>query len=306
MLRSRTYEKVNGQSETLKSRGRSPRQAKNIGPIQPSVLPFSAMGAASCVLAELDMSGSKLAADDCLALANARQLHTLDLSGTAVAESAASLEANQSMYEIYPALPDVLRLFPDCCPDSDTFAVALVSRASRNSIHELHGVRFKTPLSACVVSIPRLAWARQCGLRATDIECLVAAAHTGVIKVCQALLTPELKERISILYAQSRPPAEVIRAAATGGHVHVIEWARAQGLGWDASCTAAAAFAGNLEMLQWLRAHSCPWDKNCTARAAVEGHTAVLRWAKDNGCEYSEETVLRMKMAKAAAMWRFM
>jgi hypothetical protein len=59
-------------------------------------------------------------------------------------------------------------------------------------------------------------------------------------------------------------------------------------------------------MLQWLRAHCCPWDKNCTARAAVEGHTAVLRWAKDNGCEYSEETVLRMKMAKAAAMWRFM
>ena len=254
------------------------------------------MGAASCVLAELDVSGRIPAADDCLALANARHLHTLDLSGTAVTESAAS----------YPSLPDVLRLFPDCCPDSDTFAVALVSRASRNSIHELHGVRFKTPLSACVVSIPRLAWARQCGLRATDIECLVAAAHTGIIKVCQALLTPELKERISILYAQSRPPAEVIRAAATGGHVHVIEWARAQGLGWDASCTAAAAFAGNLEMLQWLRAHCCPWDKNCTARAAVEGHTAVLRWAKDNGCEYSEETVLRMKMAKAAAMWRFM
>eukprot|EP00900_Chrysochromulina_parva_P023848 jgi/Chrpa1/6097/Chrysochromulina_OHIO_Genome00015224-RA len=53
----------------------------------------AALGAASCVVAELDVSGSQLAADECLALANARHLHTLDLSGTAVAASAASLEA---------------------------------------------------------------------------------------------------------------------------------------------------------------------------------------------------------------------
>ena len=51
----------------------------------------AALGAASCVVAELDVSGSQLAADECLALANARHLHTLDLSGTAVAASAASL-----------------------------------------------------------------------------------------------------------------------------------------------------------------------------------------------------------------------
>jgi hypothetical protein len=43
------------------------------------------------VVAELDVSGSQLAADERLALANARHLHTLDLSGTAVAASAASL-----------------------------------------------------------------------------------------------------------------------------------------------------------------------------------------------------------------------
>ena len=53
----------------------------------------AALGAASCVVAELDVSGSQLAADECLALANARRLHTLDLSGTGVAASAASLEA---------------------------------------------------------------------------------------------------------------------------------------------------------------------------------------------------------------------
>jgi hypothetical protein len=45
------------------------------------------------VVAELDVSGSGLGADECLALANARHLYTLDLSGTAVAASAASLEA---------------------------------------------------------------------------------------------------------------------------------------------------------------------------------------------------------------------
>ena len=32
----------------------------------------AALGAASCVVAELDVSGSQLAADDCLALSNAR------------------------------------------------------------------------------------------------------------------------------------------------------------------------------------------------------------------------------------------
>eukprot|EP00900_Chrysochromulina_parva_P017441 jgi/Chrpa1/25699/Chrysochromulina_OHIO_Genome00007724-RA len=45
----------------------------------------SALGAASCVVAELDVSGSGLGADECLVLANARHLYTLDLSGTAVA-----------------------------------------------------------------------------------------------------------------------------------------------------------------------------------------------------------------------------
>jgi hypothetical protein len=53
----------------------------------------AALGAASCVVAELDVSGSGLGADECLALANTRHLYTLDLSGTAVAASAASLEA---------------------------------------------------------------------------------------------------------------------------------------------------------------------------------------------------------------------
>ncbi len=53
----------------------------------------SALGAASCVVAELDVSGSGLGADECLVLANARHLYTLDLSGTAVAASAAFHEA---------------------------------------------------------------------------------------------------------------------------------------------------------------------------------------------------------------------
>jgi hypothetical protein len=51
----------------------------------------AALGAASCVVAELDVSRSQLAADECLSLANSCHLHTLDLSGTAVAASAASL-----------------------------------------------------------------------------------------------------------------------------------------------------------------------------------------------------------------------
>ena len=94
------------------------------------------------------------------------------------------------------------------------------------------------------------------------------------------------------------PPAEVCRAAASGGHIEVLAWARASGFLWDASCCAAAAHAGRLATLMWLKERGCAWDKTTTSYAAIEGHNEVLEWSRCHGCEYSEETVLRMKMAQ--------
>lgn len=205
------------------------------------------------------------------------------------------------------SLADVLRLFRACCAADDAFATALVSVACWRALRELRPpfsdlgpVRFRTPLHACMCSVEKYQWACQQGLRASKMDCLVCAARIGALHVCTSLFSPELVSQA----AATRPPAEVCRAAATGGHIDVIRWARAHGLAWDASCCAAAAFAGDLACLQWLRANGCPWDKNCSARASVEGHAAVLAWACENGCDYSEETVLRMKMMKLSLAMR--
>lgn len=200
-------------------------------------------------------------------------------------------------------LPSVLRLFRACCSADDAFAVALASTACHEALHEQHPllqrtVRFLTPLSSCAVSNCRLTWARASGLRVSPMDCLVCAARVGALDVCKSLLDELPGQRVATSDENGarRAPAEVCRAAATGGHVHVIEWARSIGCAWDASCCAAAAFVGDLACLQWLRAHGCAWDKMCTARAAVEGHAHVLQWARDNGCDYSEDTTLRLRL----------
>ena len=44
--------------------------------------------------------------------------------------------------------------------------------------------------------------------------------------------------------------------AAHGGHITVLQWARAQGCVWDTSTCEQAARGGHLTVLQWARA-SC-------------------------------------------------
>eukprot|EP00966_Prymnesium_polylepis_P267434 6178204-Prymnesium_polylepis.1 len=124
---------------------------------------------------------------------------------------------------------------------------------------------------------------------------VVGAARIGNLDVCRRLMA-EADVRAAVLADR---PIDVLKAAALGGHVHVIEWVRGElQLPWDASVCAAAAHGGQLTAVQWLRLHSCPWDKATTTWAAVEGHGALLTWARENGCDYSEETIMRLKLAK--------
>jgi len=46
------------------------------------------------------------------------------------------------------------------------------------------------------------------------------------------------------------------------GHLHVLQWARAQEppCPWDADVCTFAATNGHLEVLQWLRAQDLPGD----------------------------------------------
>ena len=70
-------------------------------------------------------------------------------------------------------------------------------------------------------------------------------------------------------------------AAAQGGHLEVLRWARSQGSPWHEDVTYAAAQAGHLKVLKWLIKEGCPYDKGECREAAVEGGERtrkVLEW----------------------------
>ena len=73
-------------------------------------------------------------------------------------------------------------------------------------------------------------------------------------------------------------------AAAEGGHLELLRWARENGCPWDEATPAFAAEGGHLELLRWARENGCPWDAETCARAAEGGHLELLRWARANGC----------------------
>jgi len=63
------------------------------------------------------------------------------------------------------------------------------------------------------------------------------------------------------------------------------------GLSWGSGfeVTAAAAAGGQLKALQWLRARGCPWDASCCTAAAKNGNEELLRWAIDAGCPFQRK-----------------
>jgi hypothetical protein len=73
-------------------------------------------------------------------------------------------------------------------------------------------------------------------------------------------------------------------AAARAGHLAVLQWARAQQppCPWSVWTCKAAAEGGQLAVLQWLRAQQppCPWDVRTCRAAAKGGQSAVLQWAR--------------------------
>ena len=78
--------------------------------------------------------------------------------------------------------------------------------------------------------------------------------------------------------------------AAEGGHLEVLQWARANGCLWNAYTCSNAAAGGHLEVLQWARANGCEWNATTCEQAAFEGHLEVLQWARTNGCPWVGQT----------------
>lgn len=81
-------------------------------------------------------------------------------------------------------------------------------------------------------------------------------------------------------------------AAASGGHLEVLQWARSQGCPWDSDTCSAAALNGHLALLQWARSEDCPWNCGTCSAAASGGHFGVLRWARSHGCPSPGDTFI--------------
>jgi hypothetical protein len=82
----------------------------------------------------------------------------------------------------------------------------------------------------------------------------------------------------------------ICAAAAKGGNLHVLQWARKNGCPWDNRTCSYAAGGGYLHVVQWARENVCPWDEATCEYAAVSGHLNVLQWARENGCPWDKWT----------------
>ena len=75
----------------------------------------------------------------------------------------------------------------------------------------------------------------------------------------------------------------IFKFAATGGHLALLQWARAhcQPSEWQRTCEWAVR-GGHLPLLQWARAQTppAPWNQRTCWRAAGGGHLALLQWAR--------------------------
>jgi len=69
------------------------------------------------------------------------------------------------------------------------------------------------------------------------------------------------------------------RAAAVGGHLDCLIWAREHDCEWDSDTCEAAAKGGHLECLIWAREHGCDWNSDdCRKEAKKNKHQNILDW----------------------------
>jgi hypothetical protein len=134
--------------------------------------------------------------------------------------------------------------------------------------------------------------------------CALAAAFGG------RLACLEYVHRMAAQTGDDRSPGDlwspaVCAAAASGGHLDVLRYARENGCPWDERTCAHAAASGSIECLRYAREHGCPWDENAHAVAHAPAHVRpylgrplcsehVVAYVESNGCpSYDQHRVSR-------------
>ena len=101
-------------------------------------------------------------------------------------------------------------------------------------------------------------------------------------------------EKLKEFRADDTPWGSTCWAAASGGHIKVLQWARAKGCPWSEWTCSSAARGGHLEVLQWARANGCPWDQI----------RARIRWRADSWRCFSGRARTTARGAKTRACGR--
>lgn len=140
-------------------------------------------------------------------------------------------------------------------------------------------------LAFCTAFPERVEWARnQAGWPShfDNVITIVAARH-GHLNTLESEFLRDLQNGCPF-------NSEIFPAAAEGGHLHVLKWAREKGFQWDTRTCAAAARGGHLEVIKWALENGCIYSRKILWEAAGEGHLEVLKWAWSNSYSFDPMT----------------
>lgn len=90
-----------------------------------------------------------------------------------------------------------------------------------------------------------------------------------------------------------RRETSLCMSASYAGNLDILRWLHEQNnQEWDEWSCSEAAYGGHLHCLQYLRANGCPWDTDTCCTAVTGGHLHILKFLKEQGCPWSPRALI--------------
>jgi hypothetical protein len=119
------------------------------------------------------------------------------------------------------------------------------------------------------------------GCTAFEVGTLCAAASIGHLEMVQYLRSQSCRRTES-----------VSESAAEAGHRDVLTWLQENGFEWTESVSKSAASTGNLGLLKWLIDNGCPWDDQSLLDGALHSNSIeILQYAQELGAVFGANTM---------------
>ena len=81
-----------------------------------------------------------------------------------------------------------------------------------------------------------------------------------------------------------RCDASICTAAARGGHLEVLKWARQELIPWGENTFDEAVKNGHFELLRWAHGEECKWSAKSIELACVYKHLDIATWLHEQHC----------------------